>query len=422
MTRPQLPVKHANPKIKRILETNPHPQVKYQMLNCQGREILVGRLKVETPTENGHAFILRRFDTGAVSLTTMYRAAFPLASELEERAELQWVKDNYDLSGNNGSSKETHITRLAGTWVNPALAVELADQYSLGPLIKIVVDAHPDPNATYKKSARAAAASSVAVTTDGGKGSITTNFTALSHQVSKASIAANAAPRSTAITVTSSRSTTKSLPQSSPMVAQPNPPKRRKEASPAPPTSDSSSSPLKAPGRRSNRAKSPAAKPVSNLTSADTPARSPKKQAEQTTPSSDKTVVDEESDRVEQLAAEELHDQDILEQKKLIEDLKAQRAAAAAEQEAKTARQAQEEADNEEAEETAAEAASKKRERDEDEAEYQFVFKEPEVGERAIATNRRVGLQMEPRTKSFAWGVAAFAVGMGAISLLPNFL
>jgi len=57
----------------------------------------------------------------------------------------------------------------------------------------------------------------------------------------------------------------------------------------------------------------------------------------------------------------------------------------------------------------------------EDEEELRFDFKEPEVGERTIATNRRVSrFQMEPRTKSFAWGVAAFAVGMGAVTFLPS--
>lgn len=47
----------------------------------------------------------------------------------------------------------------------------------------------------------------------------------------------------------------------------------------------------------------------------------------------------------------------------------------------------------------------------------QFNFKEPEVGQREIATNRRVGRV----AKSFAWGMAAIAVGVGAMSLLPNF-
>ncbi|KAJ3484474.1 hypothetical protein NLJ89_g11976 [Agrocybe chaxingu] len=113
VARPPLPLRSANPHIKDHLNAPSLPPVKYQILHCQGKEILVGRLKIETPTESGHAFILRRFDTGAVSLTTMFRAAFPNASDYEEKVEIQWVKEHHDLSGNNGSTKDTHITRLA---------------------------------------------------------------------------------------------------------------------------------------------------------------------------------------------------------------------------------------------------------------------------------------------------------------------
>lgn len=38
-----------------------------------------------------HAFILRRYDTGAISVTTMYKAAFPTASQEEEDREMRWV-------------------------------------------------------------------------------------------------------------------------------------------------------------------------------------------------------------------------------------------------------------------------------------------------------------------------------------------
>ncbi|KAF9450348.1 hypothetical protein P691DRAFT_810537 [Macrolepiota fuliginosa MF-IS2] len=423
MTRPQLPVKYANPKIKRIVELNSPPQVKYQMLSCQGREILVGRLKVETPTENGHAFILRRFDTGAVSLTTMFRAAFPLASDMEERAELQWVKDNHDLSGNNGSNKESHITRLAGTWVSPTLAVELGDQYALAPLIKIVVDAQPDPNANYKRSAKAAAAASASAA---DVSQVAAHSTTISQQASTTSITANggsmytAAPTPRGSSIASSRATVGSLPTPSPTSLQPNPPKRRKESSPAPQAAESTS-PIntKTPLRRSNRPKSPGSKPVS----ASTPARPSKKRVEQLTPASDKSMVDEDGDKVQAVAAKELHDQDIHEQKILIETLKAQRDAAEKEK-AERPQEAQEE-DNEEIEEQEEEdepSVSKKRTREEGEPEYQFEFREPEVGDREIATNRRIGFPREPRARSFAWGIAAFAVGMGAISFLPNLL
>ena len=40
---------------------------------------------------NTHAFILRRYDTNAVSLTTMFKVAFPGATEEEEKREMEWV-------------------------------------------------------------------------------------------------------------------------------------------------------------------------------------------------------------------------------------------------------------------------------------------------------------------------------------------
>lgn len=369
-----------------------------------------------TSQDNGHAFILRRYDTGAISLTTMFRAAFPLATEAEERTELQWVKDNHDLSGNNGSNRESHITRLAGTWVDPSLAVKLGDQYALGSLIKIVVDAQPDPNVSYKRSAKSAAASSAV--TDGHQTTPTapsTHANGLSQQISNTSILANAgsmslpkAPTSRASPV-SNRATVGSLPTPSPTAPQPNPPKRRKESSPVSHSTDSSSA--KTPLRRSNRTKSPVPKSVAQ----STPARSPKKRVDQLTPASDKVVVDEEGEKVEEMTTKELHDQDIREQKKLIEDLKAQRAVMEKEKAERAEREGDDEMAAEEEDPSTLPSTSKKRAREEGEPEFKFEFKEPEVGEREIATNGRVRFQLEPRTRSFAWGVAAFAMGMGAM-------
>jgi len=110
--------------------------------------------------------------------------------------------------------------------------------------------------------------------------------------------------------------------------------------------------------------------------------------------------VDEEGELVkDDVAGAELRDQDIEEQKKLIDDLKQKRDQAAKEGQMDTD-----------------ESFSKKRDREEEDKPLEFEFKEPETEERAIATNSRVGrFHLEPRAKSFAWGVAAFAVGMGAV-------
>ena len=111
--------------------------VKFQTIVRESREIVVGRIKVPTvgiasnlrllqPGNNPHAFILRRYDTDAISLTTMYKVAFPGASEEDERREMDWVcgalglnswqvRSSYDTSNTNGS-RDCDAVRLAGQW------------------------------------------------------------------------------------------------------------------------------------------------------------------------------------------------------------------------------------------------------------------------------------------------------------------
>lgn len=325
--------------------------MKYQLLDRDGQQVLVGRMKIPTP--GGHAFILRRFDTNAISLTTMYRAAFPGASEQEERKEMTWVKDNHELLGNNGSTKEPHIIRLAGTWVHPELALQFADTYALGDIITLMAKAEPDPKAAYRKSSKA--------TTPKGKDS----------------------------------NASMSLPTPSPTLATPSAAKRRKESSPAP-----AAEAVSPPPRRSTRMRSlpPVSVPVSFV-----PLASPKQSAKKTrrvvassAGGSDETVVDDDAE-IAAMAGPDMS-QDIAEQQELIKHLKAQRDTMS----------------------TGDEDGKSKRSREDEEAPLQFEFKEPEVGQRTIVTNKRVW--MEPRTKSVAWGVAAFAVGLGAVTFLPSLL
>jgi len=89
--------------------------VKFQTIVREAREIVVGRIKVPTPGNNPHAFILRRYDTDAISLTTMYKVAFPGATEEDERREMDWVRSSYDTSNTNGS-RDCDAVRLAGQW------------------------------------------------------------------------------------------------------------------------------------------------------------------------------------------------------------------------------------------------------------------------------------------------------------------
>lgn len=97
---------------------------------------------------SGHAFILRRLDTGAISLTTMFRTAFPTAPEDIERKEAAWVKATYDTAGANKSGK----ARFAGTWVTPEVAVEISKEYNLELVIAPLAEAQPDPTLVYRKS------------------------------------------------------------------------------------------------------------------------------------------------------------------------------------------------------------------------------------------------------------------------------
>lgn len=81
--------------------------VKFQTIVREGKEIVVGRIKVPTvcrvslesgsslmskPGAHSHAFMLRRYDTNAISLSTMYKVAFPGATEEDERREMDWVR------------------------------------------------------------------------------------------------------------------------------------------------------------------------------------------------------------------------------------------------------------------------------------------------------------------------------------------
>ncbi|KAM6504495.1 hypothetical protein JOM56_001438 [Amanita muscaria] len=395
--RALLPIKHANPYLSTTMQSPNIPPVKYQILNCQGQDILVGRLKILTNTGSGHAFILRRFDTGAISATTMFRAAFPNANEHDEKTEISWIKEHYDLSGNNGSMGNQLVARLAGVWVSPEVALELGTEYSLGALINVIVDARPDPRANYRRSGK-----------------------------SGAGVSAGAAdsPQQNGDQNAYSQS-----PAASPPAA-----KRRKDSSPAPLPALSQTTQNQVP-RRSARTKSPAPRSAVQQFSAVVVPRTPKafktaavvaarREEMVVTPGgSEETIVEEheevKSDAqkvIDHVAGEELRQQDLREQKELIERLKAQKAeeearkAAAAEAERD---EQEEEEEEEEEEEQQEEKTNGKRAREEQEAPLQFQFREPELEERQIATNSRV--EKWRATKRVAWGVAAFAAGLGAV-------
>ncbi|KAH9838258.1 uncharacterized protein C8Q71DRAFT_795791 [Rhodofomes roseus] len=396
--RPPLPLQHANPHLNQMDPSKP-PPVKFQEIVRDGLATIVGRLKIQTPS--GHAFILRRLDTGAVSLTTMFRAAFPNASDDSEKLEANWVRASFDLSGTNKGGR----SRFAGTWVTPDIAVQLAEDYNLSGVIPVLARAEPDPTVVYRRSTRAQ----------------------------------------------------QPTPEQSPAAGKepgPAPAKKRREASPATPASKhtpasvptpvaapaavaptvptpppSTTRQTETPSRRSTRHKSPAPPPSAPLpTRTPRSARSTRKTT--ATPAAIKEELSYEVtetivDPVAQKLADEVMEEDIREQKALIARLKAgreeQRVRRAAEPEEEDEEESEPESGAEQQEVSPAKPASK---RPRDDGELKFDFKEPsgEVGERAIATNRRVSMlaNIPPERKSLAWGALAFAVGWGAINFLPT--
>lgn len=313
----------------------------------------------------------------------MFRAAFPTATDDQERAESAWVKHEYKSIGANKSGK----ARFAGTWVTPDIALQLANGYSLLPIIEPLAAATPDPTIAYRKSSRAQ---------QGG-------------------------------TPTSSPATAVGTPQDKDKDDNPPPTKRRRDGSPAPPTQVSpsrsrnpaaTSTPLT---RRSARLRSPGPTPLPGLT-LTTPrsakvgrSRAPTEHvatftAQEPTP----TLAAEDETTVSALAAPNM-EEDVAEQHALIDRLKTERAAKllAAMPLALAAEDTLTEADMF----MVKGESGIKRVREEESVEVKLNIKEPETEERAIVTNARVRriLEMPPQRKSIAWGALFFAAGMSAV-------
>ncbi|KAG8774750.1 hypothetical protein FRC16_005009, partial [Serendipita sp. 398] len=138
--RPPLPTKWNTYLAN--LERN--PVVKFQPIRKDGAVVYVGRIKVEVPPDEHNipqkAYVLRRYDTGCISLTTMWRAAFPGTLPLVEKEEITWVRTNYDLGAN--TAKEA--TRLAGVWISVELARNFAPSYNLTNIVNALANAEPD--------------------------------------------------------------------------------------------------------------------------------------------------------------------------------------------------------------------------------------------------------------------------------------
>ncbi|KAG8937292.1 hypothetical protein FRC02_000062 [Tulasnella sp. 418] len=380
VARPKLPT-GTNPHLKILSRDGPQP-VKFQIIVREGQEIIVGRIKIPTP--ESHAFILRRFDTGAISLSTMFRSSFPHASEEQERQESSWVKANYDTQGANGGGK----LRLAGTWVPPTVAMHLAKEYHLENIVDPLVHAVPESASAYRKSNQKA-------------------------------------PSATTLATTNSAASVGTVSQPTPTTPRSPRPQNRQQAAPSPTTSppsttsvkETSPSPKGPPAKRSRKSASPAPATITTRSSTRTTPAKTSSSPLKVQPTPKPPVIREEETEPEVPGPDP--DQDIAEAKAEVAALKAQRDAALS---VPTTPAANKKRTIEHTEtpplkfdmERIAEVASQ--------AENGIVVERPikEISPGRLA--RITNVQLKPAHKAAAWGSLAFMVGVAATTYLPQFL
>lgn len=207
----------------------------------------------------------------------MFRAAFPDATEDDERSDAAWIKQVYDIAGANGGSKDStrnHL-RLAGTWLPVDIAMNVAESYEIDHMVRPLTVAEPDSSQQPRKSNN-------------------TNGTQEVQEIKPPSVA---------------------QPTTAPAKALSPPAKRRKAASPAAQTTTNAPLSPPAPTRKLRSSKSPApAKPVSTAK-----ARSSKRLATKTVTPPIEISEDESAPEVAAVDPEV----DIQESKQLVEELKA---------------------------------------------------------------------------------------------------
>jgi hypothetical protein len=346
-------------------------------------------MKIQTPS-NGHAFILRRYDTGAVSITTLFRAAFPNASDQAEKDEIAWVSYNYDLQGANGGKDENRV-RFSGRWAPVDVALMLSDDYGLGDILPVLVAAEPP-------------------TPTGNEGGVlkATPGPALASASPEKKVGALGSPGGPPPAKRRKDASRASTPARTAVAPTPARAPRAKSPEPAP-----TPAPVRRSARQATRSPSPGPKkvPVSRAS------RKPVSQRALAPIMSDETMVGEEETAAEEQLKPNMAE-DVAEQRELIANLKAQRAAALENASAATV------IDDAVAGEVIgggqAEYEPVKRAREEEEEALRFEFKEPETEERALVSNSRARSRLPPQRKAALWGSLAFAVGLGAAAFIPN--
>ncbi|BGP14383.1 hypothetical protein JCM10213_004507 [Rhodosporidiobolus nylandii] len=136
VSRPPLPTDKAN---KAMQDNAARPakvhKVKTQTLHLGegGGTITIARVKCPVPKGTpGH--IIKRFDTNAVSASSLFRAAYPLAAAEEEAQEMRWVaigsRGQYGDTAAAGL-EDDETKKLSGTWIPAEHAMALAGEYNV---------------------------------------------------------------------------------------------------------------------------------------------------------------------------------------------------------------------------------------------------------------------------------------------------
>ncbi|KAI5481561.1 transcription regulator HTH, APSES-type [Pseudohyphozyma bogoriensis] len=130
--RPALPERAANSMMASW--SGKLHKVKIQTLHLgNAGTITIARVKCPVPKGvPGH--IIKRFDTDAVSASSLFRAAFPTATEGEESVEMNWIaKGSRARYGDTKKAGAEHdeTRKLSGVWIPASKAAVLAEEYKI---------------------------------------------------------------------------------------------------------------------------------------------------------------------------------------------------------------------------------------------------------------------------------------------------
>lgn len=105
--------------------------------------ITIARVKIPAPDKIS-THLIKRFDTDAISATSFFKSAFPLATDQDESIQMDYLHKIYDTH-NAGALDLGPDRRLTGVWVPIQHASELADAYGLSRFAQALID-FPNPN------------------------------------------------------------------------------------------------------------------------------------------------------------------------------------------------------------------------------------------------------------------------------------